>query len=143
MPLISETDKAWIAGFIDGEGWVGMAKQVRENRPSPTYRAQVKGSNTNKAALNFCVQRHGGKVLTGQVVYQWSPPAATIRQLLIDILPYLIIKKEQAIVVLAYLDWRDRRENIDATMKEDTHKRLKELNRNKFSKEKKNAIKKS
>jgi len=41
----------YVAGLIDGEGSLGITKTQYKNRPSPTYRAFLTITNTNKKVL--------------------------------------------------------------------------------------------
>lgn len=102
-----EYRSAWMAGFIDGDGWIGIARQLREDRPSPTYRPQVKVANQNEGSLGLFVSEYGGRIANRDDCFVWRCPSSSMRQLLQSITPFLIIKKRQARVVLDYMDFME------------------------------------
>lgn len=126
------TDKAWMAGFIDGEGWIGIAKQVRKNRPSPTYRIGIKISNTIIESLMFFKERYGGKIAKAKGAYQWACPTKSKRKLLDDIKPFLLIKISQARLAVAYMNRFGLQETVALHTKEIYYQEAKELNKNKY-----------
>jgi len=115
-----ETDKAWFAGIIDGEGCISLIKRGEHFVPS------VKISNTNELLINKCKQvlseagieflvrysdrgeRKNAKP-AWEIVLESRPRTTAVLNL---ILPYLVSKKEQAILVL---DWcsQDVRKKTD------------------------------
>lgn len=113
---MKETDKAWIAGFIDGEGSLTIAKQIRKDRPSPAYRAQVSASNTDTSPLEFIHSLYGGSLYKGKPYqvgvngkpwrpsWQWYCKVSRQKEFLLDILPYLQSKRGQAEVLLEFIE---------------------------------------
>lgn len=104
----------WAAGFFDGEGSVTLQKSNR-------YQLQVHIAGSNLSALNIFKEYWGGKMNivahkeqdignTGykakHTVYQltFNHDGKERKQLLQDLLPYLIVKKELAELALEYLD---------------------------------------
>ncbi|AFI83956.1 endonuclease [Methylophaga nitratireducenticrescens] len=45
------TDLAWAAGFIDGEGWIGIARQTRKGYDTITHRLKVAITQNNLEVL--------------------------------------------------------------------------------------------
>lgn len=45
------TDLAWAAGFIDGEGWIGIARQTRKGSDTITHRVKVAITQNNLEVL--------------------------------------------------------------------------------------------
>lgn len=99
---MSTTEKAWLAGFIDGEGSIGFYLAGR-NRTYPAWYISV--PNTHKGSLDYCKIITG----TGTVVkkkaatertkeqFQWRVnPQREIAAILKQIFPYLVIKRAQA-----------------------------------------------
>lgn len=129
---INEIDKAWMAGFVDGEGWIGIVKQVRNVRPSPAYRTVIKISNTRRKSIDFFVERYGGTAWKGKDAYQWDCPKANIKKLLCDIKPFLVIKTNQAQILLDFIERFERHKKEALNFKEDYYKEVKEANRNKY-----------
>lgn len=115
VSTLAETDKAWMAGFIDGEGYLGITKQVRKGRPSPAYRAMITVSNTRKDALELFVGAYGSPIYGHREVrkgkdnvnwaeaYSWYCPMARSEELLMDVRPYLRVKNVQADFLLEFI----------------------------------------
>ena len=111
----TETDKAWMAGFVDGEGCITISKQIRKTRPSPSYRVMVTISNTYKPVLEYFTQVYGGNIyhiherrkdkqnVKWADAYDWYCPIGSAARFLNDILPYLRIKQKQAKICLDFL----------------------------------------
>lgn len=105
-----ETDKAWFAGIIDGEGCISLYKRASHFVPS------VKVANTNELLINKCKQvldeagieyciRYSDRGERKNAKPAWElmmesrPRVIATLEL---ILPYLVSKQEQAKLVL---DW--------------------------------------
>ena len=95
---LSETEKAYIAGIIDGEGCVGVHKG-KGNSLVP--RVQI--ANTQMNLLTWLLERIG----TGYIHRtEYTSNYYDVKPLLEATLPYLIIKKKQAELVLEFLNLR-------------------------------------
>jgi hypothetical protein len=110
--MISETDKACAAGWLDGEGCVYIGSQLKTNSNQPYYRLTVSVVNTDKRIMNWFQERWGGYIVRQQrgrkhIVYRWYREQIKAGYFLRDILPYLIIKREQAELALAFLDHQE------------------------------------
>ena len=104
----SETDKAYAAGFIDGEGCVSVRiSQVNVKRGwSPSCYASVTVSQTdyNKASLDWLSARWGGAVRKMAPPkrqewaqgYEWCIVSQMFYTFMDDVLPHLIVKREAA-----------------------------------------------
>lgn len=108
--MLQETDKAWLAGIIDGEGCISLFKRSTYFVPS------VKVANTNEKLINKCKEilsaanveycirysdrgeRKNAKP-AWELVMESRPRVVAVLEL---IYPYLVSKKEQANLVL---DW--------------------------------------
>jgi hypothetical protein len=105
-----------MAGFLDGEGYVSIVRQIRKDRPSPTYRAYVAVSNTVKDSLTVFLRYYGGAIYQSHDkrtdaagirwadAFKWYCPISSTKRLLLDLLPYLKIKNRQAIIVLEFIE---------------------------------------
>jgi hypothetical protein len=111
---------SYIAGILDGEGSFCFIKQNKQGqhkkhgRVSPVYYGLVRIGLVNREALEFINDTFPGSVIkcegvrrdrpTYQVMYRWEMRK---RHLLIEILkkliPYLIVKKPQAELLLETL----------------------------------------
>ena len=114
--MLAETEKAWMAGFVDGEGCLTITKQIRKDRISPTYRVLVEVFNTDPQILEIFPKQYGGKI---QIYRErrrnrcgvkwkdsncWYCPISSVRQFLLDILPYLKLKRKHAGLLLQFID---------------------------------------
>lgn len=109
---MNETDLAWAAGFLDGEGCFTLAKATtrRNGKEWVGYRC---GIGANQAIysepIKFLHESFGGtifirgqKTVTGKTVYQWRIGAKEARNILPSIIPYLRVKHDQAKYVLEF-----------------------------------------
>jgi hypothetical protein len=96
-----------MAGFVDGEGTISINKQIRKHRPSPAYRAYVSVSNTDKNVLRIFAKNYGGNTYRNREhrkdqlgrnwsdLYRWQCPVSQTKRLLLDIQPYLRLRKNK------------------------------------------------
>lgn len=103
-----ETDKAWFAGIVDGEGCISIIKRGNHFVPS------VKIANTNELLINKCKQVLDEAEIKYYLAFsdrkdrKNAKPAwelvmesrVRVVPVLTLILPYLVSKKEQANLVL-------------------------------------------
>ncbi len=99
--------KAYLAGFIDGEGYVGL---VRVNDPRTTtkryHTARLDVANTKREVLDEFKNLYGGTVKEiirknkhHKTAYHWVLSNQKVFLLLEDVYPYLRLKKPQADVL--------------------------------------------
>lgn len=88
----------YIAGFFDGEGCIYA-------HHSACYIQMEIGQN-DRRPLDFIQQRYGGKIRRRDNQWRWLCPAASSERFLRDMLPYLLVKKEQAVLALQFLELR-------------------------------------
>lgn len=95
---LTESEKGYMAGIIDGEGHI-----------TPKCRIQV--ANTNYEVLIWLKDKLGGSISKRNTceknhkpIWCWSLSYVPSRGLILSILPYLIIKKERALILLS--DWK-------------------------------------
>lgn len=98
----------YAAGLIDGEGSIGAHARTKLARTYYTARVQIGMSLPGLAAMQAMKARWGGSLtMTRPASDRWeeawtwtcSGPAAAA--LLAEVLPHLIIKRDQALVALA------------------------------------------
>lgn len=104
---MTEPEKAYLAGIVDGEGSVCVTRVRRkENRSGFRFYATVQITNTSKQLLDWIQKITGlGKIYeisengmgAKRKGYRWKIKHSQSRQVLESILPYLIIKKDSAI----------------------------------------------
>jgi len=108
-----EVELAWLAGIVDGEGSITIRKgQVNKGQ------VQLSVGNTYKEAIDKIKEMTGfgyvrllhrdlerpfyKKSKTHKPCYQWKVVSNQACSALRPLLPYLVIKKEQAILALKY-----------------------------------------
>lgn len=99
---------AYLAGFVDGEGYVALARICRGGR-SPEYCARLVVYNTNREILSQIQRSWGGTLAEVEgrrpgwksgCALIWTNAAAAA--LLKDLAPYLLIKAPQAEALLRF-----------------------------------------
>jgi hypothetical protein len=101
---LDETTKlAYLAGIIDGEGFVGAYYWL--SNCTLMYRVQI--TNTNKELMDYLKEEYGGKYFPlrrekaeHKVGMQWQLNGMQGALLLTRVLPYLRLKRKQAELVI-------------------------------------------
>ncbi len=110
---MTETDLAYLAGFVDGEGTITIMRFRRTNRKHQIdYRPLLSISNTNREALEWVVSVTGvGSVQQShriRVGYKtnWKYTVVNSNAIVLAkiLLPYLKIKKLNAEILVRYAD---------------------------------------
>jgi len=120
---MSTTESAWLAGIIDGEGYVGviLAKQ-RRNSGALYYKPDVTVSMTHEETIqklcNFTdtkmYQKPKPKDRPNSLqAYDWHCPVSVMLDLLTQIRPYSVTKRKNIDLLISFLmlrtlDIRDR-----------------------------------
>lgn len=109
---MTNEEKAYVAGFIDGEAYIGLMKRrtPKSNKPflvKPAIKVAQLASQV--AVLEKLQSYYGGyisktrKHSSSRDSVMWEISSKdSITQLLRDTLPYLVVKKEIAEIVLRY-----------------------------------------
>ena len=119
--VMSPTEAAYFAGFVDGEGTIGVYRALRkENRSGYRYQPTLSVANTNYPALET-LQRMCGNGRISQtnklhnehhkMGFRLQFSSDQIRLILPQLVPYLVIKKSQAEYVLEFLAFRVKGRN--------------------------------
>lgn len=114
-PQITDTDLAWLAGIIDGEGSMGVYGQRRKNG-TLNYSPRLQIALTHAGGIERIVQILRG---LGINAHLWEKPAkrpqwsdawyttvsrlADLKILLPKVMPYLTIRKAEARLLLEYV----------------------------------------
>jgi hypothetical protein len=123
--IISDTDRAYLAGIIDGEGGFSITKGVSKG-VTVFYQATVYVVNTDFSLINWLQDTFGGSVYDSTISNikckdkkQWVIRKDGIERIIRLVYPYLKIKKERAQIMLSYLNrvW-DSEESFYIKMKE-------------------------
>lgn len=146
MSLPSKTDWAYVAAMMDGEGSFSITKATNLSKagiPYPAYDCKVMVSNTSEVLVKWLMEKFGGSYrvgvkhisakarANGQVslkpCYRWTVEGYRKQELfLLAILPYLIIKREQAIVAL---EWTRMVNQKNPAKRLELHKQMIALNK--------------
>ncbi|MCK5608870.1 hypothetical protein KAR91_43760 [Candidatus Pacearchaeota archaeon] len=99
-------DYRYLAGIIDGEGCISINLY---NKQASKYNLRVRVDNTSKELIFWIAENFGGKVRFQKSyhrnyrdIWRWEINYKNLEKLIKKILPYLIIKKEQAKLALKY-----------------------------------------
>ncbi len=100
----SEVEKSWLAGFLDGEGCFALRKNGTNH-----YQVNIFLSNTARIALDRVQYWYAGSIYEYKNVpkgqkrqYRWECPTDSHVVFLEDVIPYLFLKKPQALLVLEF-----------------------------------------
>lgn len=116
---MSERDAIYLAGFFDGEGCVGVyekhPRQHRDRTRYSTFVLSITLSNTNQEVLEYIKEHCGGRIsirasegatkLDGtpkKPCWRWDASNREAAHILQQLLPYLIVKREQVLVGLRF-----------------------------------------
>lgn len=103
----------YMAGIIDGEGNLGINSAFSQaNSRNTSHAARLTITNTNITLMHWLVANVGGGYRTRKSAagktgtpwsrcYQWNLFSSNLYLLLDALLPYLVLKREQAEIILA------------------------------------------
>jgi hypothetical protein len=114
--MLSEVEKAWLAGVIDGEGSIFLSKVTsRRTRRGYFYLPTIGVSNTNRIFLTkvantigegtVCFAKKGDAKTKPRWVY--IAASGVLRAIPPQILPYLIVKKDRVVLMSQFLEFLD------------------------------------
>lgn len=116
---LEPTDLAWLAGFIDGEGTIGMIKRRVYAKGKYQYDARFSVANTNEAVMlhvisiirslgvePYIVEKSPAKEHHKPAIQVDIRRMAKVRKVLEAIAPYLVCKKANAEILLSFIDRR-------------------------------------
>ncbi len=149
---LSNVEKAYLAGIVDGEGSLYIARQEAHGNNGQLkyfYRARVTVANTDIGVLTwltntikvgaFCYPMDSRKEKKGwKDVWQWTLASKAVEEFLEQLLPYLVIKKERATLLIRYRKLINTRTHVyaghpltkkEVDTREQIYKEVKELNK--------------
>lgn len=108
---MKKLDLAYIAGLIDGEGYIGIKKSPPykcQGKVSPSYHARIQIRMVNEAAIKFISETLGGwyykekpSVTNGRPLFCYQASDKSAEVILKTIRPHLRVKDKSADTVLA------------------------------------------
>ena len=111
-----ETDLAYAAGIIDGEGNIGIYANT-SMAGYPRYRLRVRVTNSDEWLIHWLKNNFGGSIGVQQQpegknwkpAWYWTISCNTAMNFLVEILPYLRLKKSQAELAIEFQKARRRK----------------------------------
>ncbi len=100
--MTSEAERAYAAGFLDGEGCIAIIKGGRNPNNGDTYfQAGVYVSQVDPTPLLWLREHWGGTITakkgsSGTRAWQWHVRSQLAYSILRDVLPYLQVKRANA-----------------------------------------------
>lgn len=107
---------AYIAGVIDSDGSLTIYRQHRNRKAStytPTFQLQWTKTTKSKKVLDSLVKQYGGSFCepvrrsgfsNSKPTYKYCLTSMKLRQLLLDVIPHLALKRKQAINLLRLIE---------------------------------------
>lgn len=98
-------DIRYLAGLVDGEGCIALRKRKdMPSNPRPSYMLVVQIAMTHEGVIKAVKESIGGAMseikwhrrMNNRPAYQWRLYAGAAAKFLEDVLPYLIVKKDEA-----------------------------------------------
>lgn len=115
---------SYLAGIIDGEGTIAINKHNAASRGNSdlkqTYAVELTIVNTDIRLMKWIISNFGGQYYVRpsrnpkhkQSMAWRATGAANRTQILLGVLPYLIMKHEQATLALQYLELHYTKDNV-------------------------------
>lgn len=137
MLTLSEGDKSYLAGLIDGEGCIFIAKHNPKGHASPVYNLQLIVSMTDEPVVRRCKQMTGVGFITitdrpqgnpnYRVYYRWTVNKKDAYSLLTQIKDLFTVKRGQAETAIEFVRLGIERSGRYGQVSENINKRREEL----------------
>jgi len=105
----SETDRAWLAGFLDGEGTITFVERDRGENHASTHDARIFITNCDDTPLRHFAEMTAGNVYQhdgerdnrfgSRPCYRWQMGTHDGALLLRELYPFLRTKRKQAVLI--------------------------------------------
>lgn len=101
-------ESSYVAGLFDGEGCVLFPKlSSRKGIPNGRISLYISITNKNKEVLDEVQKKFKGTVFRNQQgIYRWATSANRASKFLKEIFPWLIIKREEALLGILFRVYR-------------------------------------
>jgi hypothetical protein len=103
----------YLAGIFDGEGCVSIATYLQKCKTGYQYRTTqmaISIFQTDERLMKWLMFHYGGRYTLRpsqnkkwKEGWSWSPPSSGLEPFLLSIIPYLLIKRNQALIALEYV----------------------------------------
>ena len=111
MNPLSETQKAYIAGIIDGEGCISIGKSYKSIGVSAYHSLVILVVNCDRGLIDYMVDTVGeghvyvqqGRKANHRPLHQWIIGQREAQRFLKEVRDYLVIKRDQADVALNFM----------------------------------------
>ena len=94
---------AWAAGFVDGEGYIGIVRMFDKNRGYYSYRVALDVAQVYREPLAILQELFGGHLGFARNNYSgywhWRASGKDVVRIVKILLPYLVVKSRQAKLV--------------------------------------------
>lgn len=106
---MKETDKAYIAGLLDGEAYIGIKKITKpyNGGVNPSYQERIQVRMVDEQSIKFLSEMFGGNYYkekpnakNGRPLYCFQASYTKAVKIITEVLPYLKVKREVALKVL-------------------------------------------
>lgn len=140
MNTLTGRVKAYVAGIMDGEGYIGLTREAKAGR-NPSYHVETCVTNTSVELVSWLKRKTGiGRVRPGHAAtkqrkesYVWDLAAFEIKPFLLEIMDDLVVKRTQAELLIEYIDGINKSRNPlttdEAIVKDLIWRELRELNK--------------
>jgi hypothetical protein len=119
----TKADYQYLAGILDAEGCVSLYESKRSFDP------KIQLPNTDMRVFDFILDKFGGSVSSSKRGHRelgnWVLPTRFLENTLLAILPYLVTKREQALLLL---EWLRNRKNLSDDETYEVIKKFRVLN---------------
>lgn len=124
QPQLTPTEWAYLAGIVDGEGTITILRVSKRKGQTHILQPKIDVTNTSKRLLDWLGEKVDMKVngrtkpmTSGDLTFKRQPAVCydiqiwgyRVYHVLLNIQPYLVIKREQAELVRAFLESRTAR----------------------------------
>lgn len=112
--IMKVRDLAYSAGILDGEGGIRVIaerrKRMKNDSPYIFYRLRIDVVNTDKRIMDYFLQNFGGTVCSNnykykgnkRIIWRWQLFGNQAIKFLKKISPYILLKKEQAMLAIEF-----------------------------------------
>jgi hypothetical protein len=108
MGTMKRLDIRYVAGIIDGEGCISISWDRPGSKISPRFVGQISVGMTNLKLIRLLGKQFGGCIHNYKVqksyykpILYWTLTAKAAAKFLNKVLPYLRVKKRQALLLIA------------------------------------------